>query len=141
MKVPQALLIFLLMPFGANGQRTVTNQSLYWLRYYDQLSFNTKWTWHNEIENRRFFEKNTQHHLIIHSRLHYKILKNADVALGLTYSLQSPQNPNSSLDLVVPEKRLVQEINLSNPLSNRFTLQQRFRIDERFIRKNNGSDL
>ncbi|MBC7745450.1 MAG: DUF2490 domain-containing protein, partial [Flavobacterium sp.] len=47
----------------------------------------------------------------------------------------------SSLDLVVPEKRLVQEINLSNPLSNRFTLQQRFRIDERFIRKNNGSDL
>lgn len=55
--------------------------------------------------------------------------------------MQSSQDPNSTTGLVVPELRPVQEINLNNPLSKRFTLQQRLRIDERFIHKNNGIDL
>ena len=134
---------FFLFIFNAEvkAQKTVTNQNLYWIRYYNQLKINQKWIWHNEIDDRRFFERNKQHHLIIHSRLHYKVLKNADVALGLTYSLQSPQDPNSVSDLVVPEKRFVQEINLNNPLSNRFSLQHRLRIDERLIRNNNELNL
>ena len=126
------------MNFGAKAQKSVINQSLYWLRYYNQFAINKNWTWHNEIDDRRFFKNNKQHHLIVHSRLHYKIYKNADLAFGLTYSLQSPQEPNSNTDLVVPELRPVQEINLSNPLGKRFTLQQRLRIEERFLHKNNG---
>ena len=129
------------MNFGAKAQKTVTHQSLYWLRYYNQFDIHKNWTWHNEIDDRRFFENNKQHHLIMHSRLHYKIYKNADIAFGLTYSLQSPQEPNSNTDLVVPELRPVQEINLSNPLGKRFTLHQRLRIEERFLHKNNGMDL
>lgn len=138
--LPFLLLLLLLNP-GVKAQKTTTHQNLYWLRYYNQLSINNKWSWHNEIDNRRFFDHNRQHHLIMHSRLHYKIIQNADIAFGLTYSLQSPQDPNSTTGLVVPEIRLVQEINLNNPLSKRFTLQQRLRIDERFIHKNNGIDL
>ena len=129
------------MNFGAKAQKSVINQSLYWLRYYNQFAINKNWTWHNEIDDRRFFKNNKQHHLIVHSRLHYKIYKNADLAFGLTYSLQSPQEPNSNTDLVVPELRPVQEINLSYPLGNRFTLQQRLRIEERFLHKNNGIAL
>ena len=129
------------MNFGAKAQKTVTHQSLYWLRYYNQFAIHKNWTWHNEIDDRRFFENNKQHHLIMHSRLHYKIYKNADIAFGLTYSLQSPQEPNSNTDLVVPELRPVQEINLSNPLGKRFTFHQRLRIEERFLHKNNGMAL
>jgi Protein of unknown function (DUF2490) len=131
-----------LVNYGLKAQtKQVTNQGLYWMRYYNQLSLNEKWTWHNEIEERRFFENNRHHHLIMHTRLHYKFFKNADLALGFTYSLQSPQDPNAKIDLVVPELRPGQEVNFSNPITKRLTIQQRFRIDERFIQSNNGKEL
>jgi hypothetical protein len=135
------LSLFLSLSWGLTAQKTVTNQSLYWLRYYNQLTLNSKLVWHNEIEDRRFLENNRQHHLIMHSRLHYKFFPNADAALGFTYSLQSPQDQHATIDLVVPEKRIVQEVNLSNPLTKRLIIQQRLRIDERFIHKNNGKEL
>ncbi len=134
-------LILLFTVFGASAQKTVSHQNLYWLRYHNQLVFNKKISWNNEIENRRFFENNTQHHTIMHSHLHYKFYPNADVAFGLTYSLQSPQDPNATIDLVVPEKRIFQEISYDNPISSRFKLTHRLRIDERFIHKNNGKIL
>ena len=134
-------LFLILLNFQAKGQKNLSHQSLYWLRYYNQLNINKKWAWHNEIEDRRFFKGNTQHHLIIHSRLHYNIFNNAEIGFGLTYSLQSPQDPNSTTGMVVPELRPVQEITLSNPLSNKLTLQQRLRIDHRFIHRNDGTVL
>ncbi len=98
-------------------------------------------TWHNEIDERRFFDNNRHQQLIIHSRLHYKFLKNFDAAFGLSYSSQSPQDPHSTSRLTIPEIRPVQEINYSNPISSKLNLQQRLRIDERFIHKNNGLNL
>jgi hypothetical protein len=134
--------LLFILNFGIKAQtKQVTNQSLYWIRYYNQLSLSEKWTWHNEFEDRRFFEHNQQQHFIIHSRMHYKILQNADVALGLTYSLQSPQDPNAKSDLVVPEIRPVQEINYGTSITKRLTIQHRLRIEERFIQKNNGKVL
>lgn len=35
-------------------QKEVIPQSLYWTRYYNQLSINLQWTWHNEVDNRHF---------------------------------------------------------------------------------------
>lgn len=133
--------LFCSLHFGLKAQKSVTNQSLYWIRYYNQLSINKKITWHNEFDNRRFFENNQQHHFITHSRVHYKILPNADVALGFTYSLQSPQDPNAVSNLVVPEIRPHQELNFSNALSNKLMIHQRLRIDERFIHKNDNQVL
>ncbi len=124
-----------------NAQKNVLNQNLYWLRYYNQLSINKKITWHNEIDDRRFFEKSRQQQLIIHSRLHYKFIENFDTALGLSYSSQSPQDPHSISGLTIPEFRPVQEISYSSFFSSRFNLQQRLRVDERFIKKNNGINL
>jgi hypothetical protein len=121
--------------------KEITHQNLYWARYYSQLIFTEKISWHNEIDNRTFFENNRHHHLIIHSRLHYKIFKNADAALGLTYSLQSPQDPNSISNLIVPEIRPNQEFNYLIPIDKRLTIHHRFRLDERFFRKNNGIEL
>lgn len=134
-----------LMLFFAFGQlyaqKNITHQNLYWLRYYNQLSFNPKFIWHNEFENRRFFTDNRQHHFILHSRLHYKILPTMDVAAGICYSRQSPQLETATNDLVVPEFRLEQETNLSNPITKNFSISHRIRADERFIHKNNGSEL
>ena len=119
--------------------KEVTHQTLYWTRYYNQLSFHPNG--HNEIDNRRFLQANKQHHLIIHSHLHYKVLPNVDLAGGFTYSRQSPQNPDATVDLVIPELRPFQEVNLNIPFGKWFVLAQRLRIDERFIHKNNGKIL
>jgi hypothetical protein len=135
------LLFFLLFGVKLNAQKAVINQNLYWIRYFNQLSLSEKFTVHTEFENRSFFEGNQQHHLIVHSRIHAKVYQNTEVAFGLSYSRQSPQDPNSTVSLVVPEIRPNQEITYSNAISKRFNIQQRFRIDERFIRKNDGKVL
>lgn len=121
--------------------RQVSYQSLYWVRYYNQLNISPKWTWHNEFDNRRFFEGNTQHHFISHTHLHYRFHPNVEAALGLTYSRQSPQFPHTPNRLVIPEIRPFQEIILTTPFTKRFSLSQRLRIDERFIHHNNSSTL
>ncbi len=141
-KISSVLLLFLWIHFEVQAQeKQVTNQSLYWLRYYNQLTMNKNWTWHNEFEDRRFFEHHQQHHFIVHSRLHRQISSNANVALGLTYSLQSPHDPNATAKLVVPEIRPVQEFNYSHAVTPKLTIQHRLRIDERFIRKNDRKVL
>jgi hypothetical protein len=143
MKLKNKLLILILilgLQLSAQNKE-VSHQSLYWTRYYNQLSINEKWTWHNEIDNRTFFVNNKHHHFIVHSRLHDKLSKNLEIAFGLTYSLQSPQDPNSASSLSIPELRPNQEINYTTLLTDRLSIQQRFRIDERFIHKNNGTTL
>lgn len=139
------LLLFFMLMFSLNiqssAQRSVIKQNLYWLRYYNQLSLNKKMTWHNEIDDRRFLENHRRQQLIIHSRLHYQFIKNLDAAVGMSYSSQSPQDPHSSSGLTIPEFRPVQEISFINPFSRKFSLQQRLRVDERFIHRNNGVNL
>lgn len=133
------LLLFLVSDLRA--QKEVTNQSLYWIRYYNLLQIDKHFTWHNEAEMRRFWERDVLHHFIVHTRMHYALERKTNVAFGLTYSRQSPQNPNSISRLVVPELRGVQEINYNISVIDRLTLQQRLRIEERFIRRNNGMEL
>ena len=82
---------------GLCAQKQIDHQSLYWIRYYNQLSLDARLNWSNEIEDRRFLHNSRQHHLILHSRLHYKLNKNTDLGLGFTYSLQSPQDPESHI--------------------------------------------
>lgn len=122
-------------------QKEVSKQSLYWTRYYNQLSIHPRWTWHNEIDNRRFVKPGKQHHLIIHSHIHYKLYANLDAAIGFTYSRQSPQFPDAVIHLTVPELRPFQELNWITTVTQRLTLIQRLRIDERFIHRNNGKEL
>ncbi len=121
--------------------KQVSNQSLLWLRYYNQCSINNKWTLHNEIENRWFFENKKQQLFIAHSRIHYQLKSNLNIATGLTYARQSPQDPNSKISMVIPELRFVQEINLNTEFSEHFSVQHRLRVDERFIHKNFQNEL
>lgn len=140
------VIVFIVLSTCCGGKafaqtKQVTHQTLYWLRYYNQWTIKPGWVWHNEIENRRFINPHRQHHLIMHSRLHYTINKSWELGAGVTYSLQSPQNPEITNPLVVPEIRLVQVVTYSLPLTTNVALQQRLRLDERFLRKNDGTNL
>jgi hypothetical protein len=124
------------------GQRQNVSQNLFWMRYANTTALkNPKLSVQFESEGRRFFETKERHHFIMHSRLHYRVTPQFNVAGGITYSRQSSQFPFREDNLVVPEIRLVQEANYNIPVSRRFSIQQRLRIDNRFIRRNNGREL
>lgn len=126
----------------AYAQRQNVQQNLYWIRYANTTALNNpKFSVQFEAEGRRFLETNERHHFITHSRLHYRINTQLNVAGGITYSRQSSQFPFREENLVVPEWRLVQEANYNIPVSKRVSLQQRLRIDYRFIRRNNGFEF
>lgn len=135
------LFLYLFASFAYAQPKEVAHQTLYWTRYYNQFTIHKQWVWHNEIDNRRFLSNSQQHHLIMHTHLHYRLHPNADIALGLTYSRQSPQFPDATLTLVVPEIRPFQEFNFIQPINKRLIVSHRFRVDNRFFRKNNGKYL
>jgi Protein of unknown function (DUF2490) len=123
------------------AQKTVTKQQLYWVRYYQQWTLHPNWVWHTELDNRRFFQPHRQHQFVIHSRLHYRPSGKSDIALGLSYSRQSPHDPWTVNRLVVPEWRPVLEFNQNTMLYTRLGLQHRWRTDARFFRRTYGSTL
>jgi hypothetical protein len=117
----------------SQGQRDVTEQSLYWIRYQNQLLFSPKLYWTNEIDNRRFFSPDVQNQLIIHSRLHYKINR-WDFAGGLTFSWIFAQQPELGYDHAVSEFRPVTEVSYELPIAKVF-FQSRVRLDHRFFQE------
>jgi hypothetical protein len=143
MRILKLIFVLLFYFFFTNlqAQKTVTHQDIIWIRYNNQLRFSPLLNLQTEIEERRFINYRQRHHIIMHTRLHYRFASNADVGAGVTYSRQSAQFPNLGDELVVPEIRFVQEINYTIPLSKRVNLQQRLRVDERFIRVNDGNEL
>jgi hypothetical protein len=141
-KIILYFLCILFLNENIDAQKNVTYQNLYWTRLYAQVKLGKKWALHSEWENRRFLKNNHQHHFITHQRIYYKTSESSNIALGFTYSRQSPHDENAINGLIVPELRLVQEANYSTSLTEKgVSLQQRLRIDERFIRKNDGKNL
>lgn len=140
-----AFLVLILLSISlvkAQSQRENVVQNLYWFRYANTTALlNPKLSVQFEAEGSRFLKTSERHHFITHSRLHYRVDTQFNVAGGITYSRQSSQFPFREQNLVVPELRLVQEANYNIPLSKRVSIQQRLRIDNRFIRRNNGAEL
>lgn len=124
----------LCIPLISRSQREVIHQSLYWIRYQNQLFFSPTLYWTNEIDNRRFFSHDVQNQLIIHSRLHCKV-KEWDFAGGLTLSWIFAQKPELGYDHAVNEIRPVVEASHELPLGKVF-LQNRIRLDNRFFQEN-----
>jgi hypothetical protein len=109
-----------------------------WFRYYNQLYFNKAVALHTEIDERINFEAPHQSQFFIHLHLHYRLKPWLDVAAGQNFNLtNSLENP----DLVVPEIRPWQEVNFLTNTSKKINIQFRYRLDERFIHKNDRIEL
>ncbi len=122
----------------AFAQKEVVHQSLYWVRYYNILNFNPKWSLHSEVDTRHFFINSRQHVLITHIRAVYKPSDSWSFGAALTYSAQKSQNPDTYPRPVTPEFRSWQEAAYNQPLSNRFALNYRIRTEERFLSTHPG---
>lgn len=127
------VLLFIL-GFSRVQSQNVVDQSLYWIRYQNQLIFSPKFSWNNEVDNRRFFSPDVENQFIFHSRLHYKREK-WDFAGGLTLSWIFAQKPENGFDHAVAEIRPVAEVTHEQPIG-KILLQNRLRIDNRFFQEN-----
>jgi hypothetical protein len=140
-KIRRVFWLTFFMPFSVVSQSNVTHQNLFWMRAMVQTNLNKKLFLVTEIDNRRFYEGNTQHHTIQHNHLHFRVNPNLDIAWGQTFSWQDPQFPDATVKLTVPEIRPFQELNAVQRINEKIVFSTRVRIDERFIRKNDGVQL
>ncbi|MDJ1496637.1 DUF2490 domain-containing protein [Cytophagaceae bacterium DM2B3-1] len=116
------------------GQKIVSLQKMYWFRYYNQLTISEKFIWHNEIENRRRFDVGTENQLIGHSHLHYNA-GTWEPAVGVTLSRQQSYNTSTGVTSRLAEVRPFQEIAHKLKLSKKASLQNKLRVDERFLHR------
>lgn len=123
----------------ALGQSVVHTQSLYWIRYQNQLNITPKFYWINEIDNRRFFAPDVENQLIAHSRLHY-VKDRWNFGAGLTLSWIYAQIPENGYSHSVAEIRPVVEGAYEFP-AGKVSIQQRVRIDNRFVQESQDQSV
>lgn len=133
-----SLILILFLGQAARSQ-TVYHQNLYWLRYQNQLVFNERWQWNNEIDNRRFINPDVQHQFIFHSRVHYRYNR-WDFGAGFTTSLAYAFRPESVVSHPTTELRPVLEASYEIPI-RQLLLQQRIRLDNRFFEEDSFDGL
>lgn len=134
-----AIVFFILSSSPALSQRLINHQSLYWLRYQNQLSLSPRFYWNNEIDNRRFFGPDVQNQFIFHSRIHYK-KNNWDFGMGLTVSWIFAQKPEVGYTHTVTEIRPVIEATHEVPIGKIF-FQNRLRLDNRFFEEDQEKSI
>jgi hypothetical protein len=133
-------IVFFILSFSpALSQRLVNHQSLYWLRYQNQLILSPKLYWVNEIDNRRFFNPNVENQFIFHTRLHFQNAR-WNFASGLTLSWIFAQKPEVGYTHSVMEIRPVVEASYELPIGKIF-LQNRLRLDNRFFEEDQEKSI
>ena len=129
----QCLPLLLLLPLLAPAQ-TAQHQA-YWVRAFLRTRLSERLTLHSEFEERRFAWPGGQWQFITHQHVHYRVSPTWDAALGGSLAWQ-PQS-----GVVVPERRVFEEVTATLPLPGRLRLMPRLRVDQRWQRRLAGSDL
>lgn len=143
MKIVLFLILFIPVGIGnlmGQNSKEITRQNLAWTRYYNHVSIGNKWEWLLEVENRRYIFPSAQHQFVVRNQVVYKLTDNWSFAQGFTFFRQTfPQDPDATDYYVRPELRPQQEIIYKNKFSDKFSLQHRYRLDERFFRHTDES--
>ncbi|UUC44247.1 DUF2490 domain-containing protein [Flavobacterium cerinum] len=114
------------------SQKKVTNQQLIWYTYNNTIRFNDNWALVSEVQERQFFNPTAQHQLVFRSNIQRKLIENWIASAGMTYFLQSPQDPESESNLTVPELR--PDLGFENKQRLSFmTISHRYKAEARFI--------
>jgi Protein of unknown function (DUF2490) len=123
--------------FQSKSQNTFVQEWQAWFRYYNQAQLNNKLILHTELDERRRLDPWSQAQFFTHVHLHYRVNSWLDVAAGMNYNLTTLTTTN----LVVEEWRPWQEVSLFKDLGKDVLFQFRYRLDERFIHRNDKQVL
>ncbi len=122
----------------SKSQTTYIPQWQAWFRYYNQAQLSERLVLHTEFDERRILNPSLQSQFFTHVHLHYRVKPWLDVAAGGSYILT---NSSVNHSLAVPEWRTWQEASLINKFGKEIQFQFRYRLDERYIHRNDNQVL
>lgn len=125
--------------FQSKSQNNYIEQWQAWFRYYNQAQLSEKLVLHTELDERIRINPLNQFQFFTHVHLHYRVKPWLDVAAGMSYNVTTLTMSNHSLN--VEEWRPWQEASLFKVLGKDLLFQFRYRIDERFIHRNDKQVL
>lgn len=109
-----------------------TPQELAWLAYKATFKFNDRWSANMDVQDRIFINPVAQHQAVIRPTVTRTLGPGWDLGAGFCLFLQSPHDPRSTSDLVVPELRPHLEINAKQHVRY-FRIVQRFKAEARYF--------
>lgn len=114
------------------GQKKIVKQQLFWYGYYNNLAINEKWNLKSEIQERHFVKPLAQHQLVFRTNIEREISNNWSSSFGITFFLQSPNDPYAQSNLMAPELR--PDLGFQNNLKySFFSIAHRYKIEARFF--------
>jgi hypothetical protein len=131
-------------PVRGQSEKNVTTQRLIWLGYNNKFRITNKWTIVTEIEDRRYAFPDRQSEWIFPRVAILRELGSGwNAGIGFAHFRQSsPDNAESYISFVRPELRPHLELNYSQkPGAGKFSIDHRFKIEERFIHKSSSAGL
>jgi len=120
------------------AQKQVDHQQQVWLGYNNTIKFDSTWSLLSEVQERRFVNPDAQSQFLIRTELHRNLGKGWDIGAGLSYFLQSPGNPESDVQLVVPEIRPDIQFNYRQKFKS-WSIEHRYKFEARFLHNVNLS--
>lgn len=136
------LLTLLVIPGRTTAQegKNKTNQQLVWFVYNNALKFTEKWGLGTDIQERRFINPSAQHQFLVRTKIQYNLGQGWDIGLGGCIFWQSPNDPNSTSDLVVPELRPHLEVTQKQKVRY-FRIDHRYKVEARFFHHVDNGEL
>ncbi|MBB4804901.1 hypothetical protein HNP38_000173 [Chryseobacterium defluvii] len=102
-----------------------------WYMYFGNNKISKKWNWHNEIQYRNFDAGGDLEQLLIRTGIGYDLTENNNnVLLGYGFILSQPYVNGEKKENI--EHRIFQQY-ITKQKFGRFSLQHRYRLEERFL--------
>ncbi len=121
--------------------KNVTYQDLVWFGYFNRAELSSKVMLVSELQERHYIEGFKRHQRLIRAQVQYRIHPEWNVSVGLTYFLQSAQDPASTSDLVVPEIRPHIQLSGDVKLSDKLRMNHRMKLESRYFRNVDDGEL
>lgn len=124
------------------AQKQVTNQSQYWVRYYGKYNLSPDYTITLEVDDRRFFKNDRQANWVLPRVIFTRNLGAGwSAGVGFTYyTSANPADPTKPTAVTVPELRPNEELSYNQKVKD-LTISHRFRLEQRWTRKSNSTEL
>lgn len=134
--------LFFVSCIFANAQTTknVEKQSIFWTRYVVQLELNPKWNLVAEIDERFFLKNGQQNVLVSRVQGRYKANESIELGGGFAYFSVTTSDSNVNPGFKLPEYRTQQDVTVKQT-SGKFTFNQRYQFEQRFMDKKNNAGV
>lgn len=141
MRIVLFAVLFLAISITLPAQKSITNQSLIWYNFNLHIQMK-KWFIKTDFQERHYIQPSAQHQFVMRTLAGRSVGNNWDVALGFCGFLQSPNDPYSNSDLIIPELRPFTDVYYRQQTKH-LSIDHRYRFEVRFFHNTNttGTEL